>query len=236
MRLTRGQFFLHQTIQSVIRAKLAQVRVFFWNQEIFALCKFLSTIQAAGFLRVLLKSSFKKHVLITGLWQYTKPSTTLKALDGLQNSECKKGQLSNRPPIPYIAEADIVRAKEEPQILKVGLPNDSHLNMPICSHGKTKEYLMHIVAVLCIIKQKGLDAKCRNLGKVIVRQSETLKNLLEAAGSWDTVLMDVDVQACRVEIEQTQQMLQKSQKAHDKAVAKMYKQLRNLLSNNLQSQ
>jgi hypothetical protein len=38
------------------------------------------------------------------------------------------------------------------------------------------------------------------------------------------------------EIEQTQQMLQEAQKAHNKAIAKMYKQLRNLLSSNAQSQ
>jgi hypothetical protein len=63
-----------------------------------------------------------------------------------------------------------------------------------------------------------------------------LKNLLKAAGSRDTVLIDVDIQACKVEIEQTQQMLQDFQKAHDEAIAKVYKQLRNLLSGNLQSQ
>ncbi len=48
--------------------------------------------------------------------------------------------------------------------------------------------------------------------------------------------MDVDIQARKVEIEQTQQMLQESQKAHDEAIAKICKQLRNLLSGNLQSQ
>jgi hypothetical protein len=63
-----------------------------------------------------------------------------------------------------------------------------------------------------------------------------LKNLLEASGLRDTVLMDVDVQVRKVEIEQTQQLLQDFQKAHDKAIAKVYKQLRNLLSSNLQSQ
>ncbi len=63
-----------------------------------------------------------------------------------------------------------------------------------------------------------------------------LKNLLEAAGSRDTVLIDVDVQAHKVEIEQTQQLLQDFQKAHDKAIAKVYEQLRNLLSSDPQSQ
>ena len=39
-----------------------------------------------------------------------------------------------------------------------------------------------------------------------------------------------------MEIEQTQQMLQEAQKAHDKAIAKSYEQLRNLLSGDAQSQ
>ncbi len=39
-----------------------------------------------------------------------------------------------------------------------------------------------------------------------------------------------------MEIEQTQQMLQEAQKAHDKAIAKVYERLRNLLSGDPQSQ
>ncbi len=48
--------------------------------------------------------------------------------------------------------------------------------------------------------------------------------------------MDIDIQAHMVEIEQTQQLLQEFQNAHDKAIAKVYEQLRNLLSGNAQSQ
>jgi hypothetical protein len=42
--------------------------------------------------------------------------------------------------------------------------------------------------------------------------------------------------ARKVKIEQTQQMLQEAQKAHAKAIAESYEQLRNLLSGNAQSQ
>jgi hypothetical protein len=98
-------------------------------------------------------------VLSTRLWQYARISTTLKAPGRLKNSECNKRQLSNLPPITYVTETDIVTSKEEPQVLKVRLLDDSHLNMPIFSHGNTKEYLAHIVAVLRIIKQKGLNVK-----------------------------------------------------------------------------
>jgi hypothetical protein len=73
--------------------------------------------------------------------------------------------------------------KEEHQVLKVKLPDNTHLNIPIFSRGNIKEYLMHIVAVFRIIKQKGLDLMCRKLGKALVKQSETLKNLLKTSGS-----------------------------------------------------
>ncbi len=163
-------------------------------------------------------------------------SATLKSPDGLKNSECKKGQLSNRTPIPYVSETDLITSKEEPQVLKAKLPADTCLNMPIHSHENIEEYLAHIISVLRIITQKGLDAKCRKLGKAVVKQSEALKNLLETAGSKDTVLSDVDVEAHKLEIEQTQQMLQESQMQHDEAITNTYEQLWNLLSSDPQSQ
>ncbi len=49
-------------------------------------------------------------------------------------------------------------------------------------------------------------------------------------------MASVDVTARKVEIELTQQMLQEAQKAHDKAIAESYEQLRNLLSGDAQSQ
>jgi hypothetical protein len=55
--------------------------------------------------------------------------------------------------------------------------------MPIYSRGINKEYLAHIVAVLQVIEQKGLPKKCKVLAKVVVRRSEVLKNLQEAAES-----------------------------------------------------
>jgi hypothetical protein len=63
-----------------------------------------------------------------------------------------------------------------------------------------------------------------------------LKNLQEATESRDTVSTTVDVTARNVDIEQTQQMLQEAQKAYDKAIGESYKQLRNLLSGDAQSQ
>ncbi len=163
-------------------------------------------------------------------------STSLKSPDGLKDAECKKGQLSHWPPIPYVPVIDIVTPKEEPRVFKIKLPDVSHLSMPIYSRGNNEEYLAHIVAVLRVIEQKGLPKKCRVLAKAVARRSKALKNLQEAAESRDTISTSVDVTACKVEIEQTNQMLQEAQKAHNKAISESYKQLRNLLSSNAQSQ
>jgi hypothetical protein len=99
-------------------------------------------------------------------------STSLKSPDGLKDAECKKGQLSHRPPIPYIHVVDIVTPKEELQVFKIKLPDASHLSMPINSRGNNEEYLVHILAVLWVIEQKGLPKKCQVLAKAVVRWSK----------------------------------------------------------------
>ncbi len=108
--------------------------------------------------------------------------------------------------------------------------------MSIFSQAKTKECLAHLIAVLCLISQKGLDVQCRKLAKAVDKLAGMLKNLQKAAWSVTTVLSDDDVEARKLEIEQTIQMLQDAQKVNNEAIAKTYKLLRNLLSSDMQSQ
>ncbi len=68
--------------------------------------------------------------------------------------------------------------------------------------------------------------------KAVVKRQAALKNLQEAS---EPQVTSVNVAACKVEIEQTSQMLQEAQQAHNKAIAESYKQLRNLLSGDAQS-
>jgi hypothetical protein len=77
-------------------------QVFFFTKKILHSAKLQATIQMAGFLRVPPKSSFKKLLLGTGLWQHAKMSTSLKSPDRLKDAECEKGQLSHRPSIPHV--------------------------------------------------------------------------------------------------------------------------------------
>jgi hypothetical protein len=152
---------------------------FFGTNNFLHSANLQATIQAAGFLRVPLKSYFKKLLLGTGLWRYTylKMSTNLKSLYALKDAECKKGQLSQWPPIPNVPVVDVVTPKEEPTVLKVKLPDNSHISVPILSRGNNEEYIAHIVAVLRIINQKWLAKKCWVFAKAIAKRQEALKNL-----------------------------------------------------------
>jgi hypothetical protein len=78
---------------------------------------------------------------------------------------------------------DVVTPREDSAMLKVKHPNNSHISVPIFSHGNNKEYIVHIVAVLRIIKQKGLPKKCHEYAKAVAKWQEALKNLQEASES-----------------------------------------------------
>jgi hypothetical protein len=190
---------LYQTIQLVVLAKLAQAS-FLGDQENFLFCEsssrhsnsWVPTSSAKGFFQ---ETPARYRNLASCQNEY------LPQVSGrIEGAECKKGQLSHQPPIPYVPVVDIVMPKEEPQVFKIKLHDASHLSIPIYSRRNNEEYLAHIVAVLQVIKQKGLLEKCQVLAKAVVRWSEALKNLQEAAESQDTVSTTVGVTACKVEI------------------------------------
>ncbi len=101
----------------------------------FALCKvFQATMQAVRFLQVPPRPPFKRLVLSTTLWQHAKMSTILKSTEGLKDQEA-------------------------PECLRIKLPDGTIFNMSIFSQGNTNEYLVHVVAILCAMNQKGLNVQ-----------------------------------------------------------------------------
>jgi hypothetical protein len=106
-------------------------------------------MQVDWFLQVLPRSSFKRLMLGTALWQHTKVSTALNSPKGWKDSECKKRQLSSLPPILYVPLTDLLTTKEALESsLKIKLPDGTVFNMCIFSQEHTEEYLAHVIAVL----------------------------------------------------------------------------------------
>jgi hypothetical protein len=53
------------------------------------------------------KSSFKRLLLETPLWQYAMSSNLKSPPEGLKNVECEKSTPPVRPPIPYVPPTDL---------------------------------------------------------------------------------------------------------------------------------
>ncbi len=98
-------------------------------------------------------------------------TTVFKSPKGLEDSKCKKGQLSNCSPILYVPPIDLVTTKESLDKMKVKLPN----GMTIFSRWNTKDCLTYVAAVLCLIEQKGLDVQCKKLAKTVDKLARTLE-------------------------------------------------------------
>jgi hypothetical protein len=96
-------------------------------------------------------------------------SSSLKSPpEGLKNAECKKGTPPIRPPIPYVPLTDLHEKRETKQI-KVKLPNGTKFQMPTYGSWNNKEYLVHIIAVLQLVKQKGTAAKVKEAFVALVK-------------------------------------------------------------------
>jgi hypothetical protein len=88
-------------------------------------------------------------------------STNLKSQpEGIRYTKCKKGTPPVRPTIPYVPLSDLHKKPEMEQI-KFELPDMTKFQMPTYGTGNNEEYLVHVIAVLHLVEQKGTAAKVK---------------------------------------------------------------------------
>ncbi len=61
---------------------------------------------------------------------------------------------------------DLLQTMENTDTLKLKLPDRKIFSMMIFAKGNLEDYLQHLIVVLHLITQKGLDAACRNSAKL----------------------------------------------------------------------
>jgi hypothetical protein len=88
--------------------------------------------------------------------------------EGLQNVECEKGTPPVRPPIPYVPPTDLHEKRETEQI-KVELLDGTKFQMPNYGSGNNEEYLVHVIAVLRLVEQKGTAAEVKEAFAALVK-------------------------------------------------------------------
>jgi hypothetical protein len=96
-------------------------------------------------------------------------SASLKSpLEGLKNVECEKGTPPIRPPIPYVPPTDLHKKRETEQI-KVELPDETKFQMPTYGSGNNGENLVHVIAILRLVEQKGTAAEVKEAFAALVK-------------------------------------------------------------------
>jgi hypothetical protein len=88
--------------------------------------------------------------------------------EGLKNAKCKKSTPPVRPPIPYVPLTDL-HEKQETKQIKVKLPDGTKFQMPTYGSGNKEEYLVHVITVLQLVKQKGTAAKVKEAFAALVK-------------------------------------------------------------------
>ncbi len=164
-------------------------------------------------------------------------STSNKVPEGLKVSKCEKGNLGVRSPILYVPPMDLLQAKENLDAIKLKLPDGIVMSMKIFARGNPEEYLQHVIAVLRLINQKGLDTKCREAGKELVKTSKVLEALKRKPnGPRGTSVSKNNQEALEEELKHSQEMCELAKKEHNEAVAQVYEFLCNLLGGDPQAQ
>ncbi len=106
-------------------------------------------------------------------------STNLKSLpENLKNTKCEKGTPPIRPPIPYVPPSDLHKKWETEQI-KVKLPDETKFQMPTNGTGNNKEYLVQVITILRLVKQKGTATKVKEAFVALVAVRKEMSPLLE---------------------------------------------------------
>jgi len=119
------------------------------------------------FLQLPAKSAFKHLILKTPLFRHLLLTMSSTPLTELIDQECKKGQLTQRPPIPYAtskAEANLKASREN---VKMKTPEGEVKMAVLGDSPSTEEYLQHLNAFQRMISRKKLDDKMTKWTKAV---------------------------------------------------------------------
>jgi hypothetical protein len=150
-----------------LRCQLGPTRNPQYQVKILLLGKFRAD-PLCRILRVPPKSTFKRLILETLLWQCAMSSSLKPPPKGLKNAERKMGTPPVRPSILYVPLTDLHQKRETEQI-KVKLLHGTKFQMPTNGSGNNEEHLVHVIAVLQLVEQKGTAVEIKEAFAALVK-------------------------------------------------------------------
>ena len=129
------------------------------------------------FLQSPAKSAFKRLILKTPLYRHLLLTMSSTPLTELTDQECEKGQLTQRPPIPYAISKAETTLKASRENVKMKTP-EGEVKMAVLGDSPgAEEYLQHLNTFLRMLSRKKWDDEMTKLTKAVVIATALVRKL-----------------------------------------------------------
>jgi hypothetical protein len=104
----------------------------------------------------------------------------------LSNADCKKGQVTQRPPIPYAVSKNGLLLSTSRETVKIKMPDGESKQSLLGDKADGEEYVKHLMSFAQFMEKKGCEADLKAASKVTLSMTTALKKLAKAqAGEKD---------------------------------------------------
>jgi hypothetical protein len=127
------------------------------------------------------KNAFKRLILTTPLCQHLLLSmSSTPTSHELSNAECEKGQVTQRPPIPYAVSKNGLLVSTLQETNKVKTPEGESKQTLLGNRVDREEYVKHLMSFFRFMEKKGYEADLEAAAKVSLSATTALKKLAKA--------------------------------------------------------
>jgi hypothetical protein len=138
--------------------------------------------------------------------------------EGLKDSECERGAITTRPSIPHVAPVDPYEKTEMTKI-KTKLPDGTNYHTVPFRAGSNEDYVNHIIAMISLVEQKGLE---NSVETVFVVASENEEKVGPLYKKLNMSKHPQEKESIKKQIDTTEKDLEKAEKYTLKEIVKAY--------------
>jgi hypothetical protein len=135
----------------------------------------------SGLLERPAKSAFKCLILTTPLCQHLLLSmSSTPTSQELSDAECEKGQVTQRPPIPYAVSKNGLLLSTLRETIKIKIPKGESKQTLLGDGADREEYVKHLMSFTRFMEKKGYEAYLEAASNVTLSTTTALKKLVKA--------------------------------------------------------
>ena len=132
------------------------------------------------FLQSPAKSAFKRLILETPLYQHLLLTMSSTPTSELNDADCKKGHVSQRPPISYALSKDETAMKASRETIKMKTPEGEVKVAVLGDSPGAEEYLQHINNFIRMLERKKIEEDLLKFTKAVLSPKALVRKLKTA--------------------------------------------------------